>query len=115
MKTWFTKTWPCCLVALLLASPGWTQAPPLAKGQLRLPEFAALDVAIRRLRESPVVVGGGPAGGGARAAAGGAGRTGWAGVCPTPPRGPKRPHLACGPPPTPSSCFLCAFTEECLH
>lgn len=42
MKTWFTKTWPCCLVALLLASPGWTQAPPLAKGQLRLPEFAAL-------------------------------------------------------------------------
>jgi hypothetical protein len=42
MKTRFTKTWPCCLVALLLASPGWTQAPPLAKGQLRLPEFAAL-------------------------------------------------------------------------
>jgi hypothetical protein len=42
MKTWLTKTWPCCLVALLLAAPGWTQAPPLAKGQLRLPEFAAL-------------------------------------------------------------------------
>jgi hypothetical protein len=42
MKTWFTTNWSCCLVALLLASPGWTQAPPLAKGQLRLPEFATL-------------------------------------------------------------------------
>jgi len=31
-----------CMAALLLSSPGWTQAPPLAKGQLRLPEFAAL-------------------------------------------------------------------------
>jgi hypothetical protein len=33
-------TW--CLAALLLASPGWGQSSPLAKGQLRLPEFAAL-------------------------------------------------------------------------
>jgi hypothetical protein len=31
-----------CLAALLLAGPGWGQTPTLAKGQLRLPEFAAL-------------------------------------------------------------------------
>jgi len=31
-----------CMAALLLAGPGWSQGPPMAKGQLRLPEFAAL-------------------------------------------------------------------------
>jgi hypothetical protein len=36
------KTWINVLAALLLAGPGWSQTPPLAKGQLRLPQFAAL-------------------------------------------------------------------------
>jgi hypothetical protein len=36
------KMWISGLAALLLAGPGWSQTPPLAKGQLRLPEFAAL-------------------------------------------------------------------------
>lgn len=41
MKTRVTKAWFGCLAALLVASPGFGQTT-LAKGQLRLPEFAAL-------------------------------------------------------------------------